>query len=88
MTRNEVERWAEENDVTLVILDGLDDAIVGIASDGLECPKVVYSKSKVVDALVSDGMTRDEALDWYCYNTLRSLPYMGKEAPIFLEEVE
>lgn len=46
MTRKEVEQWADENDVRLVLLDGFDDAIVGIASDGLEFPKVVYSKSK------------------------------------------
>lgn len=85
MKRSEVERWAQENEVTLVLLDGADEAIEGVISEGLENPKVVYSKEKFLRVLESEGMMREEALEFFDYNTLRALPYMGKNAPCFME---
>lgn len=85
MTWEECKEWAEEHDTELVGLDNADEAIVGIAVDGVDAYKVVYSKSKFLGTLQKQGMTESEAQEWYEYNTLRSLPYMGVHAPIFLE---
>ena len=41
MNRKDIERWVEENQLELVLLEGMDSAIVGIVDDGLETPKVV-----------------------------------------------
>lgn len=87
MTRQQVEIWAKENDEPLVLLDGLDLAIEGIISEGLKNPKVVYSKEKTLRALRLQGMNKTEALEWFDYNILRALPYMGKYAPVFLTRV-
>lgn len=62
-----------------------DDAIVGLAVDGVEAHKIIYSKQKFLEGLQREGMTEEEAIDWYEYNTVRSLPYMGEHAPIFME---
>lgn len=85
MTREECKAWAEEHDTELILLDDADEAIVGIAVDGVDDYKVVYSKSKFLESLQNQGMTEIEAIEWYEYNTLRSLPYMGIHSPIFLE---
>lgn len=50
------------------------DAILGIdeTTDAL-----VYSREKLIQAFMDyDGMTPEDATQWYEYNTLRSVPYM------------
>lgn len=86
MTREDVERWVEENQIELALLEGMDSAIVGIVDDGLESPKVVYSKRKILNALQDQGMSEQDALEWYGYNTVRALPYMGPIAPCVLDD--
>lgn len=86
MTREDVERWVEENQIELALLEGMDSAIVGIVDDGLESPKVVYSKRKILKALQYQGMSEEDALEWYGYNTVGALPSMGPIAPCVLDD--
>lgn len=61
--------------------DAYDYAFIGMSSDD----RAVYDHDLMVKALVTfEGMTEEEAADYVSYNTLRSLPYMGDEAPIVL----
>jgi hypothetical protein len=66
------------------IADGLDDAIIGVATmiDGTR--KVIYSCDKCIDIFMKDGMTDEEATEYFEYNTLGA--YVGKQTPIFLWE--
>ena len=61
------------------------DAIVGITYDGNH---VIYSVEKFAECLVKEGMSHEEAADWISYNTARSLPYMGENAPILMNEID
>lgn len=70
-------------DEEFMFADGYDDAIIGIDEEDL---RVVYSISGCIDSLIEDGMTREEALEWYEYNTVRANPYMGDKRPIFLQD--
>ena len=67
-----------------IVLDGLDDAIVGVGhSKDLE-PRLIYSISKIILTLMErDKMTRLEAIEFYDYNIADG--YFGKHGPIFLE---
>ena len=67
-----------------IVLDGLDDAIVGVGySKDLE-PRLIYSISKIILTLMErDKMTRLEAIEFYDYNIVDG--YFGKHGPIFLE---
>jgi hypothetical protein len=57
-----------------------DKCIVGMAYDG---SKVIYDTLLVVQSLMEDqGMTDEEALDWFEYNMLGS--YVGEGTPIFM----
>lgn len=87
MTREDVEKWVEENQIELALLEGMDSAIVGIVDEGLENPKVVYSKRKILKALQDQGMSEEDSLEWYSYNTVRALPYMGPIAPCILDDM-
>ena len=87
MTREDVEKWVEENQIELALLEGMDSAIVGIVDEGLDNPKVVYSKRMILKVLQDQGMSEEEALEWYSYNTVRALPYMGSIAPCILDDI-
>lgn len=64
------------------MLDGYEDAAVGVTLDG----QVVYDYDKMVRILQDrDGMTEDEAIEWISYNTIRSLDYVPEEGrPIII----
>lgn len=56
-------------------------AIVGIASTGV----LVYSARLCVESFINQGMSGEEALEYFQYNTLRAMDYVPQETrPIFI----
>ena len=83
MVIREFLEYLKETYPDAVLLDGLDDAITGVDTDG----HVVYSYQRCCDVLIRDeGMTEEEAMEWIEYNTIRSLPYMGANRPVVMYE--
>lgn len=73
---------AEQNEEAL-FLDGFDEALIGIAESNGSGMRAAYSYSKIVDILMErDGMTNDEAIEFYDFNIYGS--YMGKNSPEFI----
>lgn len=62
--------------------DGLDDAIIGstLLDDELI---LCYSTPKCLDILVEQGMTYEEAQEYFEFNILGA--YMGLDTPIFID---
>ena len=69
-------------DCEFVTLDGLDDAVIGVNYE-LDPPRLVYSINEITECFVKQGMTEDEAIEYYEYNTARSIPYVTN-APILI----
>ena len=70
-------------DESFVTIDGFDDAIIGVNTDST--PMVlVYSVPEMIECLIKDGMTLNDAIDHFEYNTRRSLPYV-ENAPILVD---
>jgi hypothetical protein len=66
-----------------VLLDGLNDSIIGIVEEFGNGPRILYSKNKVLQTLEDrDGMTPLEAIEFYEYNILGL--FAGDQNPIFL----
>tara|TARA_Y100000389_G_scaffold187857_1_gene209741 strand:- start:203 stop:475 length:273 start_codon:yes stop_codon:yes gene_type:complete len=67
-----------------IVLDGLNDAIVGVGhSKDLE-PRLIYSINIIILTLMErDKMTLPEAQEFYDYNIADG--YFGNHGPIFLE---
>lgn len=65
-----------------IVFDGpdYDDAIVGVSHDD----RVIYDYDAMVGILMDDGMSEEEAVDFIDYNTIRSIPYAGPQAPIVM----
>lgn len=79
MTREEI---GEINPEAL-LCDGFDEAIIGMAERINLGPVVAYSTNKILSIMMErDGMTYEDALEFYDYNILGS--WMGEHTPIFI----
>lgn len=85
--RELVTRALELQDATAVLLDGLDDAILGLTAlpeRADASAQVVYSADKIITILQQrDNMTADEAQEFY-YTNIRDA-YCGPGSPIFVD---
>lgn len=65
---------------------GYDDALIGVTEDN----RAVYDFNKMVEWLIEVEGFKDEteAVEWIEYNTIRALPYMGKNAPLIMYPLE
>lgn len=81
------EYLSEEYGPGVVHLDGpeFDGGIVGITHDG----RLVYSYAKLAAALAeANGWTAEDAVDWIEFNTMRTLPYIGSDAPVVMYDLD
>ena len=66
--------------------DGFDKAIIGV---GYRCGQpdiIVYDAEKCVKILMDQGMTEEEAIDYFDYNVVGA--WVGEETPIFVREID
>lgn len=80
--------WAEEileelNEQAL-FMDGFDDAIVGVTCETE--PRVVYSEERIIDMLMKEGCTEEEAWDHYGFNIQGSIQPNDHDYPIIIRE--
>ena len=62
-----------------------EDAVIGITYDG----RLVYDYDKMVEYLMNkEGWSDIDAVEWIDYNVIRSIPYMGSEAPIIMNSFD
>ena len=82
--RKELEEFAiEELGVEgVIIADGLEEAFLGIAEGFGGTMVPVYSYDMCIQIFVRDGMTCDDAIEYFQYNTLGA--YFDDNQPIFL----
>lgn len=82
-----INNYAETADGELMLADGFEAAIVGIAEGCGRSPAVVYDREKCIAILMErDGMDRDEAEEFFDFNV--SGAYVGPGTPVFLVKPE
>jgi hypothetical protein len=70
----------------IVILDGYEEALIGISNLPNIGYVAVYSSSDIIKNLIeNDLMDLDTAEDYFLYNILGS--YIGDKSPIFVDTV-
>lgn len=81
MTIDEVHAIARETEQELLVLDGFDDCIVGVG-ERFNGMFVIYDRQKVIESLMRDGMTDDEAVEYYNFNIVGA--WLGDGTPCFV----
>ena len=66
----------------LLLMDGFDDCIAGIGSRYGSEQFVVYDYAKVIACNMSQGMTREEAIEHFNFN--QECAYLGEHTPAFI----
>ena len=67
----------------LLVMDGFEDCILGVATRFGNEQFVVYDYDRVITSLESQGMTRGEAVEYHEYNQLGA--YVGDHTPAFIQ---
>lgn len=62
-----------------------DTAIVGVLESFGQEPRVCYDKEKILQILMKDGLTYEEAYEHFDYNIIGG--YHGELTPAFIETV-
>jgi hypothetical protein len=63
-------------------MDGYDDCIVGVVEQFGRPEILCYDKAKVLDKMVKDGMTYEEAEEFWSFNQIGA--WVGDATPCFL----
>lgn len=80
-----MEQLGEENPKAL-LADGFEDAFIGICERFGQQPLAAYDYFKCIDILVSQGMTEEEAMEYFEFNTLGA--WMGEGTPVFIRRTD
>ena len=82
--RDEIEAAFELEFPGLLFMDGLDDAIIGMA-EREAVPVVVYSTMKILQNLVDRGMDMHEAREFMAFNIEGA--FVGEHTPIIVDDL-
>lgn len=65
----------------MLFADGFDEALIGVGqrADGLSL--AMYNANKCIEILMADGMTDEEAQEYFEFNVLGA--YVGENTPMF-----
>ena len=81
MSNSSEEMLADANPEALVA-DGMEEAYIGYGHQHGKPPVAIYDAEKCVEALMKQGMTYEEAQEWFDFNT--ACAWMGEGTPIFM----
>ena len=82
MNRKDIIDLYSDDEPGILFADGYDKAIAGVIWDG-ERTRVVYETEGILKILMKQGMTYDEASEFFDFNVAGS--YMGVYTPLYLE---
>ena len=81
ITKKDIEEFAEAcTDEEVLIFDNYLPAFIGITIKS----RAVYDYSKMIEYLLDEGLTLNEAKDRLENDTIKSIGYMGDRAPIII----
>lgn len=82
-----VSEYCEYEEIDVLTLDGFEDCVVGASlTTGFfyedEQPRLVYDAEKIVKKLMLDGISREDAEEYFQFNIIGA--YVGKKTPMFI----
>jgi len=80
------EELAEQFGDDILLMDGYDDCVVGVVEQFGRPPIVCYDRDKVIHKMVADGMTHEEAEEFFEYNQIGA--WVGDRTPCFLTQIK
>lgn len=69
-----------------VLLDNMADALIGVGYIGHQDPVAVYSKAKIFAKLQNDGLSQEDAEEYYVGRFLGL--WAGEHTPVILDDLQ
>jgi hypothetical protein len=94
MTNDDINKFLNERGITAHVLEGFNNAIVGVTTDCREegdllFARITYDYDLCLGCLVAQGLSEDEAIEYFEYNALRALQYLPEfKRPIIIHSLE
>lgn len=66
----------------VILFDDMDEAFVGLATQFTNEPVAVYDYAGCIECLKAQGMTDDEATEWFSFNTQGA--WVGPRTPMVI----
>lgn len=82
---SKAEELAEVNEEILLI-DEFESALIGYVEGAGSSAVAAYDKDQVIQTLIADGCTEEDALEHFYYNVAGS--YAGENTPVFITFLE
>jgi hypothetical protein len=76
------EELAEQYGDDILLMDGYDDCVVGVVEQFGRPPIVCYDRELVIRKLMEDGMTQEEAEEFFEFNQIGA--WVGDRTPCFM----
>lgn len=81
-TREQLAAEYKDYGVELLFADGFDQAIIGVDAVNF---RVIYDYDTMVGVLISDGMSKEESIEYLDFNVLCA--YVGEQTPIYAYKI-
>ena len=72
-------------DENVLKADGYDDCIIGFTQQAGKPSVIAYDTNKMITKLMSDGLDREEAWEFFEFNIAGA--YVGEYTPIFITKM-
>lgn len=79
---NEQLQAIEERLGEFLLMDGFDKAVIGICERAGSEPVVAYDYQKCIDILIDQGMSEEEAREYFEFNCVGA--YVGEKTPAII----
>lgn len=79
---DKVLEWIDETFEVIIYPSGFEDCIVGVGERFGGPPVAVLDVEKMLKKMEKDGMTREEAIEYFEFNILGA--HVGEENPVYL----
>jgi hypothetical protein len=77
--------YMAENNEEAVSFPDLESALIGVGHQYTKKPLYIYSARKIIEKLMKDGMTHEEAMEYYGFNT--QCLWVGEGTPIIIDDI-
>lgn len=67
----------------MLTMVGYDDCIIGVCTRFGQEPIVAYDRAKVIAKLMAEGLTEEDAEEWFQFNQIGG--WYGEMTPCFIE---
>jgi len=83
---NEILKWIDETFEVIIYPSGFEDCIVGVGERFGGPPMAVLDVEKMLTKMEKEGMTREEAIEYFEFNILGA--HVGEENPVYMHVPE